>query len=179
VRWSNLCSNVGIKKPFTPVPHFAMRACHIHIDTKLLLALLGPVRGKVSDQPTVWRKVFNFHGLRNETSSTSREDGCEFNFANYVTTDGVALCVHFTALRTEREQAIADANTKWGKRLAALEKRRICHEMESAGPFANLPCGTRVVAFDPGCGILNRVKYKSLRIPVQLCSYECLTMWRC
>jgi hypothetical protein len=164
VRWSKLCSNVGVKKPFTPVPHFAMRACHIHIDTNLLLALLGPVRGRVSDQRAVWRKVFNFHGLRNETSSASREDGCEFNFANYVTTDGVALCVHFTALRTVREQAIADANTKWGKRLAALEKRRNHHEMDAVGPFANLPCGTRVVAFDPGCGFLNSMEYN----PVQL-----------
>lgn len=78
---------------------------------------------------------------------------CKLQFANYVTTDGVALCVHFTATRTTREQALADADTKWGKRLKKLESQRSCRRGEDAaqGPFSELSEGTRVVAFDPGC----------------------------
>lgn len=151
VRWAQLVSACGIKGAFTPTPHFKMKACHIQIDTNLLLALLGPVRGQVGEQRDVWQRVFDFRGLRNTSPTAQREEGHQFRFADYVTTDGVALCVHYTAERTVAEEAAAQAGTKWAKRLAALEARRCRRQVDDVpGPFADLPVGSRVVAFDPG-----------------------------
>jgi hypothetical protein len=89
-----------------------MRACHIKIDTNLLIALAGEKRVKVSEQRGMWRKVFNLHGLRSQTRFGKRGPGHEFCFADFVTTDGIALCVHFTAERTPREQVVAEESTK-------------------------------------------------------------------
>jgi hypothetical protein len=140
-------------KNFPIAPQVSIKSHFLVIDTKILYHLTRNAKLHQENEASFWTKrtqywneYFNLKGLKSKR---------RFQFANYLETDGVALCVHYKSREGEPDTDPSENENDEGESEELLEDSTIVNQESSSHSSSQhyhfpIPLIQRVIAFDPG-----------------------------